>query len=145
MDERLAEHPSSHQCSKKLIVVLEQDEQIGTRFVQLIRQETAYQGILARNLSEVRTILGHLKCDLGLILLMNDTFPAEDPAQLYLLPADIEPKDVLSLTFLSWTYNYWDTRDVSSIVKAVNLLLAVRDGNGPAGGPALFGPDGKRT
>lgn len=135
MKERPVEHAAAQPFSKKLIMVLEQDEQIGTRVVQLIRQETLFQAILARSLSEVRSILEHLKCDL--LLLTDEAFPDEDLERLYLLPADIEPPELLSLTFLSWTYNYRDGRDVRNVVKAVNLLLAVRDGNGPASGPSL--------
>lgn len=85
MHKRPTEHAASQQFSKKLIVVLEQDKQVGTRFVQLIRQETAFQAILARNLSEVRSILAQMKCDL--VLLTDDTFPDEDLERLYLLPA----------------------------------------------------------
>jgi hypothetical protein len=40
-------------------------------------------------------------------------------------PEDVEPSELLSLTFLSWTYNYGDGRDVRSIVEGVKLLLAV--------------------
>lgn len=139
MKEKPVHHAASHPFSKKLIMVLEQDEQIGARFVQLLRQETLFQAILARNLSEVRSILAYLKCDL--VLLTDETFPDEDLERLYLLPADIEPPELLSLAFLSWTYNYRDERDVRNVVKAVNLLLAVRDGNGSS----LLGSDGRHT
>ena len=88
----------------------------------------------ARNLSEVRNILAHLKCDL--VLLTDDTFPDEDLERLSLLPAGIEPPELLSLTFLSWTCNYRDARDVRNVVKAVNLLLAVRDGVAGSPSPA---------
>lgn len=123
MKERPSEHAASPPFSKKLIMVLDQDGQIGTHFVQLIRKEAAHQAILARNLEEVRTILAHLKCDL--MLLTDDTFPDEDLERLYLLPAEIEPPELLSLTLLSRTHSYRETGDISIIIKAVHLLLVV--------------------
>lgn len=129
MKEYPTDHAISSPFSKKLIMVLEQDEQIGTHFVQLIRQETPFQAILARNLSEARNILAQLKCDL--VLLTDETFPDEELERLYLLPAEIEPPELLSLTLLSWTYHYRDGRDVRSVVKAVNLLLAIHNGSSP--------------
>jgi hypothetical protein len=137
MYQSSVDYPASCPFSKRLIMVLEQDVQIGTRFVQLIRQATACQAILARNLSEVRTILEHLQCDL--VLLTDDPFPDEDLKRLYLLLEGSELPELLSLTFLSWTYNYRNGRDMRNVVKAVNLLLAVRDG----AGPSLPGSDGK--
>jgi hypothetical protein len=103
----------------------------------MIRQETAFQAILARNFSEVRTTLGHLKCDL--LLLTDDTFPEEDLERLYLLPEDVEPPELLSLTFHSWTSNHRDGRDVRSTIKAMKLLLA------GSSCPSLLGSDGRRT
>lgn len=106
-------------------MVLEQDEAIGTQFVHLIRQETPFRAILATSLEQVRSILVHLKCDL--FLLIDPTFPEEELERLYLLPEGIEPPAWLSATFLSCTSNHRDKRDIKSIVKAVKLLLSVRD------------------
>lgn len=125
MKEKPAQRAPSQQFSKKLIMVLEQDEQVGTCFVQLIRQESPCRAILARTLLEVRSILAQVKCDL--MLLTDDTFPDEDLERLYLLPVGIEPPDLVSLTFLSWTSNYRDMRDVKSIAKAVKLLISIRE------------------
>jgi hypothetical protein len=116
---------SSNQRRKKLIMVLEQDRQVGNQFVQVFRQETPFQAVLATSLSEARNLLGHLRCDL--LLLTDGTFPEADLECLYVLPGHIEPPDLLSVTFLSETYNYRDERDVKSMVKAVKLFLAVRD------------------
>ena len=63
MQERPSDLASSTRFPKKLIMVIEQDEEIGTQFVQLIRQETPYQAILATSLLHVRNILRHLTCD----------------------------------------------------------------------------------
>lgn len=109
----------------KLILVLDQDEQVGMQFARMLRQHTAFQAIVARSLSEVHHILEHLKCDL--LLLTDSTFPEEDLERLYLLPAEVEPPALLDLTFLCWTYNYQEAKDVRSVVKALNLLLSVRN------------------
>jgi hypothetical protein len=66
MQEKPSALASSTRFTKKLIMVIEQDEEIGTKFVQLILQETPYQAILATSLQHVRTILHHLKCDVCL-------------------------------------------------------------------------------
>jgi len=113
---------------KKLIVVLEQDERIGKQFVQLIQQETPFQGILATRLSEVRNVLAHLKCDV--LLLTDETFPEDD---LACLSSQSECADLpirLNIAFLSSIYNYRDSRDMKSIIKAVALLLTIRDSPG---------------
>lgn len=125
MQERSSALASSTQFTNNLIMVMEQDEEIGTKFVQMIRQETPYQAILATSLQHARTILHHLHCDV--FLLINDTFPDEDLERLYLLPADVEPPALLNLTFLSGTYHYQEDRDVKSLVKAVKLLLSACD------------------
>jgi hypothetical protein len=91
----------------------------------MIRQETSFQAILATSLSQVRSILAHLRCDL--FLLTDPTFPEEDLERLYLLPEGVEAPAWLSVAFLSWTYNYRDPTSIKSVVKAVNLLLTVRD------------------
>ena len=106
-------------------MVLEQDEEIGSQFVQMIRQETPFQAILATSLFHVRTILAHLKCDL--FLLTDNPFPEDDLERLYLLPGEVESPALLNLTFLSCTYNYREKADMKSIVKAVTLLLSLRD------------------
>lgn len=124
MQERSSALASSTQFPNKLIMVMEQDEEIGTKFVQMIRQETPYQAILATSLQHARTILHHLKCDV--FLLINDTFPDEDLERLYLLPAGVEPPALLNLTFLSGTYHYQEDRDVKSLIKAVKLFLSTR-------------------
>ena len=56
-------------------MVIEQDHSIGTQFVQQIQQETPFRAILATSLQQVRSILGHLTCDV--FLLTDDTFPEE--------------------------------------------------------------------
>jgi len=109
----------------KLLLVLDQDEQVGMQFVRMLRQHTAFQVILARSLSEVHHILAHLKCDL--LLLTDNTFPEEDVERLYLLPVEVEPPALLDLTFLCRTYNYRDATDVRSVVNALNRFLSVRE------------------
>ena len=126
MADRRPHHALPPSCSKKLIIVIEQDEQIGTQFVRLIRQETSFQAILARSLAEVRNILQHLKSDV--FLLTDATFLEEDLKRLSLFPPEVEPPALLSVAFLSCMYDYRDERDVRNIVKAVKLLLSVRDG-----------------
>lgn len=108
-----------------LMLVLDQDEQVGMQFVQMIRRHTAFQAILARSLSEVHHILAHLKCDF--LLLTDGTFPAEDLERFSLHPAEVEPPALLDLTFLCRTYDYHEAADVWSVVKALNRLLSIRD------------------
>lgn len=133
MPENLCDLAPLSPFPKKLIVVLEQDEGIGKRFVQLIKQETPFQGILATRPSEVRNVLAHLKCDV--LLLTDETFPEDDLTCLSLPSEDVDLPIRLNIAFLSSTYNYRDSRDMKNIVKAVALLLAVRDSPGGVNSP----------
>lgn len=126
MNDRHLSHTSPSSCSKKLIMVIESDEHIGTQCVQLIRHETPCQAILATSLQQVQNILAHLHCDL--FVLTDGTLPEEDLERLHLLLASIDPPPLFHLTFLSCLYDYHNHADVESIVKAVNQLLSLRDG-----------------
>lgn len=136
MPENLCDLATLSPLPKKLIVVLEQDEGIGKRFVQLIQQETPFQGILATRPSEVRNVLAHLKCDV--LLLTDEAFPEDDLACLSLPSESIDLPIRLNIAFLSSTYNYRDSRDMKSIIKAVALLLAVRDSSECVNSPEPF-------
>lgn len=125
MNDRHIFRDSQPSFSKKLIMVIEQDEQIGTQFVQLIQHETSFQAILATSLHQVRNILAHLHCDL--FVLTDEAFPEEDLERLCRLLAGTDPPTLFNLTFLSSTYDYHDHADVKNVVKAVNLLLSLRD------------------
>lgn len=118
----MQERPARPRFDHKLIMIIEQDEGIGTRFVQLIRQETPFQAILATSLSQVRNILCHLICHL--LLLTDPTFPAEHLERLYMLPEDLEPE---TLPPLFWTYKDQDKADIRSVINAVKLLLSIPD------------------
>jgi hypothetical protein len=114
------------QLSKKLIIVLEQEREIGTMLIQMIQQETSIQTILVTSFAEVRTILwNHLEGDL--VVFANGTLSGEDLARFYPLSEDIEPPVPLSLAFHFYTYDYRNKRDVKSVFKAVNLLLSICD------------------
>lgn len=133
-EKRLADGATPRQAPQTLIMVLEQDEEVGRQFVQLIQQETAFQALLATTILQARTILAHQKCDV--VLLTDDTFPEDDLERLYLLPREVELPAPLDVTFLSST-SHQDERGVKVIVKAVDLLLSLRDAP-----PGVLSPPG---
>ena len=121
MQERASLLASATQFPKSLIMVIEQDHAIGTRIVQLIRQETPFQAILATSQQQAHSILHHLTCDF--FLLVDDPFLEEDMERLYLLPEEVTPPTLLNLTFNSSLSKDRDETDVKSLIKAVKLLL----------------------
>jgi hypothetical protein len=122
--ERPVDGAASRQDSRKLILVLEQDEEVGTQFVQLIRQATPFQAILATSVPQARTLLVQQKCDV--VLLTDSTFPEEDLERLYLLPPEVALPAPLDVTFLSST-SHRGERNAKAVVKAVDLLVSLRD------------------
>lgn len=114
---------SSSRAPLQLIMVIEHDEQIGTRLVQMIRHETPFQAILATSLREAHSILQHLACDF--FLLADDTFPQKELERLSVPSVSGPPPTLLNLTSHSSTYDYRDEHDLKSIIRAVNLLLSV--------------------
>jgi hypothetical protein len=109
----------------KLIMVLEQDEQLGTRIVQLIHQETPYQALLATSPFQARRMLHQLSGDF--CLLADDSFPQEDLEHLAFSSRETRPNASFSLTFPPSTGCSRAETDVKSIVKAVKLLLSAYD------------------
>lgn len=93
--------------------------------VQLIRQTTPFQAILASSLQQAHTILQHLRCDV--FLLSDDALPENDLERLYLLPADIDPPALLNLTWLSLTRDSCQGADMHCMIRAVNQLLSAPD------------------
>ena len=103
--------PTTRRFDKKLILIIEQDRTRGTQLVQTIRQEKAFQAILATSLAEAHTILSFFKCDF--LLLTDDTFPEDDLERLYLLPAHIQPPALLSLSpFLTHKDDWLENRNI---------------------------------
>lgn len=119
---------TSHPMNRKLILVLDHDEQTGRQVVQAIQQETACQAMLATTLAEAQIILKQLKCDL--VLLTSDAFAAKDLERLSRLPEEGELPARLSVGSFFWRSHSRNTEEVRSIVKAAHLLLVVRGGDG---------------
>jgi hypothetical protein len=126
MQTRLIDSLDAQRSSQKLILVLEQQTEVGERIVHLIRQGTPFQAILASSLLQAHTILLHLKCDV--FLLTDDTLPEEDMERLYLLPAGVHPPALLNLTWFSWARNFFQGVDMHRMIDTVNRLLSAYGG-----------------
>lgn len=107
---------------QKLILVLEQDKEVGECLVQLIRQSTPFQAILACSRTQAHTILQQLQCDV--FLLADDTLPEDDLERLYLFPEGINPPALLNLTWFPWAWKFRHGSDMSGMINTVNQLLS---------------------
>lgn len=108
---------------QKLILVLEQDTAVGECVVQLIRQSTPFQAILACSRAQAHTILQQLQCDV--FLLTDDTLPEDDLERLYLFPEGINPPALLNLTWFPWAWKFRHGADMCDMIHTVNHLLSV--------------------
>ncbi len=116
---------SASQPSHELILVLEPDEEIGDTIVHLIRRETPYRALLATTPRQAHRMLQQLTGDV--VVLADEVFSPEDLEDVSFLPGEGKPQAAHNRPLLSSTYHSQNAYDMKNVVKAMNLLLRVRN------------------